>query len=310
LGFLAVIVAAPALIVAATAPKERSFTLGCWAGYVPVGSGAIIVFAAALLPASGWRGVWVVTAVVAALCAAFIGFQRMAYRATAEGARRSLASIRASLRQPVPWLLGLALAMFCIQLYAITVLLPTYLLETRNMSATQAALLTALYVFISFAGNVLGSRLLERNVPRGYLIGAAFLVASVLFIGIFSDEVADAVRYVLLLATSVASGTIAAATLSGGARYARSPAEVGSIQGLIVQLANVGIFIAAPITAMAVIVADEWRAALWVLLGAALAGIVAAGLIARHERIGPGDRPAHPRSFAARLRPPCICKHA
>ena len=42
-GFIAIAVSAPALIVAACAPRERNLALGLWASYLPFGSGLTIL---------------------------------------------------------------------------------------------------------------------------------------------------------------------------------------------------------------------------------------------------------------------------
>jgi predicted MFS family arabinose efflux permease len=76
-------------------------------------------------------------------------------------------------------------------------------------------------------------------------------------------------------------------------RYARSPAEVGSLQGLVVQITQLGIFIGPPITAAVVSAAGNWDAALWVLLSASAIGMLAALLVMRHERAEQRERIAH-----------------
>ena len=97
----------------------------------------------------------------------------------------------------MPWLLGVAFAMYAIQHMALIVWLPTYLQETRGISGTAAALATALVVFANCFGNLLGGWLIQRNFPRGRIIAATFLVTSLAFIGIFAAGLPDAWRYAL-----------------------------------------------------------------------------------------------------------------
>jgi predicted MFS family arabinose efflux permease len=184
----------------------------------------------------------------------------------------------------VPWWLGAAFALYTVQNVGVFLWLPTYLIETRGMSTTDASLLGALSIFVNVFGNVLGGWLIQRGVPRGRIIGTAFIVAGLLFTGMFSADLPDGARYVLVLLYNISCGVIPAAALSGGARYARSPAEVGSIQGLIVQITNVGIFFGPPVIAAAVTYANSWDAALWVMLAAAVAGFAVSRVIAYYER--------------------------
>ena len=284
LGFIAIIVSAPGLIVAAIAPERRGLVFGFWSSYMPLGSALVLATSPLAIAAAGWRGIWAAVALAAAACALLLFSQRRHYAEVSRGTRRSLASIRASLAQPVPWWLGLAFALYTVQNVGVFLWLPTYLIETRGISPTNAALLGALSIFVNCFGNVLGGWLVQRKVPRGRIIGAAFIVAGVLFVGMFSAVLPDGARYALVLIYNAACGVIPAAALSGGARYARSPAEVGSIQGLIVQLTNVGIFFGPPLIATVVTYAHSWDAALWVMLAAAAAGLAVSRVIARYER--------------------------
>jgi MFS transporter, CP family, cyanate transporter len=128
LGFLAVVVSAPGLIAAATAPARRGIAFGLWSTYLPFGVSLVIASSPPLLERFGWRGVWVLVALAALACAAMLAAQSRHYAGVAGGKRRSLASLGRSLAQPVPWLLGLAFAMYAIQHMTLIVWLPTYLL--------------------------------------------------------------------------------------------------------------------------------------------------------------------------------------
>ena len=101
------------------------------------------------------------------------------------------------------------------------------------------------------------------------------------------DKVAnlpDGIRYALVVIYNVVCGPIPAAALSGAARYARSPAEVGATQGLVVQITQCGIFFGPPITAAVVTAAGSWSAALWVLLTASTIGFITSIFIYRAEK--------------------------
>lgn len=284
LGFITIIVSAPSLIIAATAPKKCDLVFGFWSSYMPFGSTVVLATSPLAIVAAGWRGIWFAVALGAAACALLLYSQRRHYGTTTGGTRRSLASIRGPLAQPVLWWLGAAFALYTVQNVGVFLWLPTYLIETRGMSATDASLLGALSIFMNCFGNVLGGWLIQRGVPRGRIIGTAFILVGVLFTGMFSAALPEGVRYALLLLYNISCGVIPAAALSGGAHYARSAAEVGSIQGLIVQITNVGIFFGPPLIAAAVTFGGSWDSALWVMLTAAVAGLAVSRLIAYYER--------------------------
>ena len=104
----------------------------------------------------------------------------------------------------------------------------------------------------------MGGWLIQKDVPRGRIIAVTFVVTSLTFVGIFSAGLSDPARYALVAFYSFVAGTIPAAVLSAGMRYACSPAEVGAIQGLIVHVTNVGIFLGPPLVAAAVTWAVSW----------------------------------------------------
>jgi MFS transporter, CP family, cyanate transporter len=287
LGFLSIVVSAPALIGAAATPDRRGIAYGLWATYFPVGVAVVIASSPPLLESLGWRALWWLVAGAALACAALLAGQARHYAGVRRGSERPLARVRASLAQPVLWWLGLAFASYAIQHHALMVWLPTYLFETRGLAVGPAALATALAVIVNCLGNVAGGWLIQRGVPRGRIIAATFIVISAAFLAIFSAGLPDILRYVLAVLYSLIAGTIPAAVLSAGMRYARSPAEAGAVQGLIVQVTNVGIFVGPPLIAAAVTWGGSWDATLWVLLACSAIGLAAATAVSRLERRAP-----------------------
>lgn len=284
IGFIALIVSAPALIAATVAPARRNLAFGFWASYMPLGASLALLASAPLLPLAGWRGLWWAVAAAALAAALLLRSQSSHYHSLGHGQARTLRDIRASLATPAPWWLGLAFAMYAIQNHGMLMWLPTYLINERGVSAADAGLLAALAIGANCIGNVFGGWLIQRQVARGLLISITFVITSTLFLLIFLGNLPDGLRYALVVFYNMACGPIPAAALSGAVRYARSPAEVGSLQGLVVQITQLGIFIGPPITAAVVSAAGNWDAALWVLLSASGIGMLAALLVMRHER--------------------------
>jgi CP family cyanate transporter-like MFS transporter len=79
---------------------------------------------------------------------------------------------------------------------------------------------------------------------------------------------------------SFAGGLIPASVLSASAHLAKTPKQIGTLQGLFMQMGNVGPFIGPPIIAAIVAASGLWRDALWVTGTAAACG-VALGLALR-----------------------------
>jgi predicted MFS family arabinose efflux permease len=281
-GFIAVVVGAPALLVSATSPERRKTVLGVWSAYMPFGGSLVMLAAPLALAAWGWRGLWL-SIVVLTLAAAIAVYAMRASYSTARATRpRPIGAMLQPLKRPGPWWLGLAFAFYTAQFSTVMVFLPTFLVE-RDVPLGMAAFLTACYVAINVPGNLAGTWLLHRGVPRGNLIAATAAVMGVCAALALLPVLPDAARFASVLALSGIGGMIPAAVLSGSQAHARSPAETGGIQGLFVQGANLGQFVGPPAAAFAVSAAGSWAAALAVLGAAASLGIVAGLMAARYE---------------------------
>jgi len=283
-GFIAIAVSAPALVTVTSAPHECNLTLGLWSTYLPFGASLTMLASPLLLGSIGWRGLWLVIVGITLACMVALWRARVAYAPAQRGSVRTLSALGQALRQPGPWWLGLSFGCYALMFYAVMVWLPTFMVQERGASVTAAALLTAAFVALNVGGNLLGSWLMHRAAPRGAVISLTFLVMALCACGIFASALPDALRALLCMLFMFAGGTIPAAVLSGSQVYARDARQVSGIQGLIVQLAQLGPFFGPPLVAAVVSGEDSWSAALWVLLAAAAAGTLFAQLAARAER--------------------------
>ncbi len=284
-GFLAVAVAAPTLVSAATAAADRRMALSVWSTYMPAGAGPAMALSPLLLPAAGWRGLWALTAAVLLAAAAATWWQRAHYAAAgASGHATALRPTLAVLRQPLPWLLALAFGVWALQHFALIVWLPTFLKEQRGIGPASVALLSCVMLLACVPGNLLGGALMQRGLPRGRLIAVAHTLTGLCGLGYVQDGWPDGLRYALCVALSFIGGVIPAAVMTSSAVLARSPQQIGALQGLIMQGSQLGQFIGTPLIAAVVAATGHWASAAWVTTGAATVG-VALGLAAwRAER--------------------------
>lgn len=282
-GFVAVAVAGPALIVAASAPQKRSLALGVWGAYLPAGVSLALALSPFALAAFGWRTLWLAIVGVTLVSAVWLAQSARHYRGVASVPARSAADVRRALAQPAPWLYCGAFAVYTLSFHGVMVWLPTYVQQTQAAGIATGALLAAAVMVANVIGNVYGSRLAHRGVARGPMMTAAFLLGGLVSIGIFGPGMVAEVRYGAALVFNLIIGVIPAAVMSGVPRYAASPSEVGTLQGLVVQFANLGIFAGPPLVAAAVTWAGAWEAALAVLLGTAAIGAALSVLLARRE---------------------------
>lgn len=281
-GFLAVAVSAPALVSAASAPTQIRLTLGIWSCFMPAGASLCVLLAPCLIELGGWRTLWWL--VLSILVVSFVAIlaQRRHYSAVSVRRHEGMADIRGVLQQPAPWLLTLAFAAYALQFFAVVIWLPTFLHEQRQLTAGTIALLTALVIAINVPGNLAGGAFLHRRINRGRLIAAASLVMGLAGFGIFSEALPDGLRYLCCLILTGVGGMIPVAVLSSSVVLAAKPQQIGTLQGLYLQGANLGQFAGIPLIA-AIVAANggRWQSALVVTTSASAAGIVLGLLVAR-----------------------------
>jgi hypothetical protein len=82
----------------------------------------------------------------------------------------------------------------------------------------------------------------QRNFSRGALISITCLMMGVSGVGIFSTALPDWLRYSLCLVFSFVGGVVPATVMSLTAVLAHSPQQIGTVQGLFMQGANLGQF--------------------------------------------------------------------
>ena len=83
-------------------------------------------------------------------------------------------------------------------------------------------------------------------------------------------------------------GVVAEAAFAAAPSLAPSPAQVGTINGILVQASNLGQFLGPPVLAAVVSGFGRWESALWMMVGANVLLAVLAVLVRRVARHGEG----------------------
>jgi MFS family permease len=305
LGFMSVAVAAPALISAASSAADRRFALGLWSAYMPAGAGLAMALSPAVLPTLGWQGLWTLAAagLLLAATAVAIEFRPPARPAGARAAAGAAAAavapgpaagfwepVRAAVSQPLPWLLALAFGVWAIQHFALIVWMPTYLREQRGAGAGVTALLTSVMLLACVPGNLLGGALVQRGLSRGRLIAAAHVMTGIGALAYTTSALPDSLRFAAAVFVSFAGGVIPAAVMASTTVLARSPQQIGTLQGLYLQGAQLGQFVGTPLIAAVVSASGQWRSSLWVTGSSAAMGVLLGIAARRAEPLAAGTR--------------------
>jgi CP family cyanate transporter-like MFS transporter len=292
LGFLMVVMPAPALIRITAPPDREKSALGWWGAYMPLGVAAALLVGPFLIGAAGWPAWWWAIAAVsgaAALCVALCvpGDARVSPSAAAGAASWSARS-RSTLRSTGPWLVAAAFAVYSSQWIAVIGFLPA-IYASAGVPAQWSAVLTALAAAMNIGGNVLAGRWLQRGVPAGRLLrwGYASMaigaVAAFAQVGTGADALGlpPVLRYLAICGFSLAGGMVPATLFVLAVRVAPGASTVATTVGLMQQASAFGQFAAPPLVAWLAHRVGGWQWT-WVVTGAcASIGLLLAGRLAR-----------------------------
>ncbi len=284
LGFVLTVVAAPVAITQGAGPGQRRFWLGIWGAYMPTGVALGMLLAPPLAAlAGGWRPVWLVMAVLL-LALAVLQWRRADPAATAAAPQPGPAW--AALRRPGPWLMSGCFACYTTQWFAVITWLPSYLAEGGRLGTGAIGLAGALVVIANACGSLSAAFLLQRGVPRGAILGGVPLGMCACGVFIFGLGSLTSPWLVVLLGMlfSGFGGSLPATVLAGVPLHARDSGEIATLNGLVVQLSNIGSFLGPPLLAAAVAALGGWQQGRWLLPLCALLGFGLALLLRRVER--------------------------
>jgi MFS family permease len=288
LGFLAVVVAAPALVAQLTSPKDLRLALSLWSCFLPAGASVIMLSVPLVNLGLGWRGLWQINAAFLTAYAVILlkGTAILKRRRGAAGGTRGdlWRDLRLTVTSAGPVLLASIFTTYALQWLAVMGFLPTLLIEEYGMPPGRASVLTAVMVAMNVPGNLMGGWLLQRGFRRWKLIAFASAAMGLCTLAIYSPGLPFFARYLGCLAFSGVGGLLPASTIGGAPIYAPSSKQLATTNGLIMQGGQFGQVLGPPVLAL-LVSAGGWKSAPWLLCGSAAAGVVLSwGLAALEAR--------------------------
>lgn len=280
LGFMGVAVSAPALIASAAAAEHRRLALGMWGIYMPLGQFVAIVAGPWVIGAIGWRGLWGVNAAALVVCAVLV---LAVVPKTSSGESSSGADPESKpsrvWRNSTAMLIALAFGTYSLQYLAVIGFLPT-MYAAGGRSDGSAAVLTALVVLGNIVGNISAGVLLHRGVRPGSLIAVAAASMGAASVVIYAGWAPFGLSYAAAVAFALLGGLLPAAVFAAVPGAARSPREIGPVNGLVVQVSNAGSIIGPPLVAAVATHTGGWSLSPLVLSSVAAVCLIA-GLAVR-----------------------------
>jgi MFS family permease len=286
-GSLMIAVAAPSLIIHLTQPRDMRIALALWSCWLPIGAAIIMLLIPFLTASFGWRGLWLINAVILLGYALAAQQQTQSLPAASRGEKLNVArlwqDIRLTSTSLGPMLLAVIFSTYTLQWLAVMGFLPTLLIEDYGVTAATASILTGLTVAVNIVGNLGGGWLLHKGLHRAPLICLASLVMGLSSLVIYHAAIPFAFRYGACLTFSAIGGILPASIFSGVPVHAPKVELIATTNGLLMQGSQLGQVIGPP--ALALIVSRlGWQAAPMLLLSTAGLGIALALGLAWFER--------------------------
>ena len=279
LGFIAVTVAAPTLLLRICTPASQRITMAIWTTYMPAGAGTMMLIAAVILPLTSWRIVWFVASIATILmliALLVVGQRRRELDPVPASHRPVLGDMKEVASSGGPLAIALCFAAYSCCWFAVVGFLPTLQIDRLGFSTSTAAIVTALVAMVNVTGNLSAGWLLHHGVPRVFVIVGAAVTMSFCAAGIFVDGVPDILRLVLAGIYSAVIGVIPGSLFTAIPVHAPRPQLAGAATGLLMQGSNIGSLLGPPITG-ALVAGAGWPSAAW-LTSTALGVAAAAGL--------------------------------
>jgi MFS family permease len=287
LGFAATTISAAAIIAQVTHAKDRKWVLGCWAAYFPMGVISFLLLSPVIVDGFGWRILWQVS------CAVTVLWLAVFWRATADWSPESsdggksetlFRNVTLTLAQRGAVLAAACFALYAAQHVAFIVWLPTMIMDAWAASTFVAAAVPTAVLFFNIGGVYLAGWVMSRGAPIWLLMAVGGAGMGLAELGFYSNALPDMARLAMALMFGVFGGLVPAAALAAAPVYAPSPAQIGTINGLLVMGTNTGQLFGPPALAAVRETVGSWVGTLWLMLSLAAAIILLALLSRPMER--------------------------
>ena len=252
---------------------------------MPIGMSLMMLLAPLVLEAAGWRGLWIVNALLLGLLTVIAVSQRSRLPGVG-GTARGIGSLGEGLRLPGAWLMGFCFGCYSAIWFMLIVWLPSFAVDEMGLSLRAAAWLTAVAVMGNIGGNLL-AMLVPPRVPRALVLAGGLVLIGSLGWMVFSDGFPPLARSVAAIVACGVSGIVPATIFAGLPAHVRRTAQLPIANGIAVQCANLGALTGPPAIAAIVTVFGGWHAGRWLIPAVAclgLAGALALRVIERRQR--------------------------
>ena len=269
LGFVLVVVAAPALLHRLTPPRRHNLVFGFWSVFMASGMALSMLLGPWL---GDWRRLWLVDAGLAVLMALLLVTIPAAPHRRASTAGEVLQGIRDTLHAGQPMILALAFGAYALQFFAVLSFLPIFLMQRLSLGQGPAGTISAAVVAVNIIGNVSAGTLLSRGVRTSLLMVLTSVTTGAAGVGLFLSATPAWLAVLLAFVVSAAGGLLPPTLLACAPRAVSQPSLAPLSLGLVMQGNYLG-QVLGPLVVGTIVVAAGWAAAAIPVAIAAALGI-------------------------------------
>lgn len=233
--------AAPALIMATTAPQRIGRAMAVWSTYSAVGVSLGLVMSGSFAGTAHWRGGYGLHLALFGLLLATSWLLPRAPATPRRGARP--ARLLETWTQPGPLRLSLAFATLVVMGFGMNTVYPQWFARLHAVPVGQASNILALATLVMIAGGLLGGALLARGRRDGRLLAALMLAAVVASVPVFVPGPGQGLRIAAMVAWMLVQGAAIAVVTAALPRVVRNPLQGAAAAGLLSQLAALVTFV-------------------------------------------------------------------
>jgi len=277
IGYVLVVVSAPTLMAGLASPQNSRLVLGIWSTWLPAGGVAIMLAAPTLLALAGWQALWLFSAVAALIALALL----TRVPPPAKSGPLPAVDLRQALAHAKPWLLGLTFVFFTVQLYAVLLFAPTYLVQEIGLTVTRSTLVTSVVLVMAGVGGLLGSVIMHRGVAPNRVMGSCLVIVAGLIpcLVIFAHTGLPALG--LLVIYGLVAGCVPPCIYAQAPSAAYVPAATGIVLGLVMAGNGLGYLLGPPAVAGVIEATSSWRLGTAVPVIACGCGVLCAWVLSR-----------------------------
>jgi len=289
IGYLAVVVMAPALIRRETPTDRLTMALGAWTGFQGMATFIAVLGGSLLLQVTDWRmWYWIMAAVTAAGIPLLLKYTASDPRSEG-GVGAAFRRVWVTLHSWKPWIAGAVFACYTVQWTAVVGFLPT-IYEAYGVGSVLGGALSAVAGGVNAVGAVLAGLLLRRGFAVRPLVITAFGVMAVTSFGVYAVDWASLPgtfipQFVLVCIFSMVGALIPTSMYRLAVDLAPPGGSPPGVIGLMQQMQNTGNFLGPILLAWLATQAQGWHTSWWLTAAAGALG-VALVMLFSEKRLG------------------------